>query len=94
MTHLAHPRAAGRNYHRIPHNWTHSNGPSSVTTLDWKKSIIHHTVGRKQQKSGRNFSSEKIILQLVQAAEEAAEAARSPTHGILCTVLPNLAGKC
>ena len=44
------------------------------------KSHHTHTVGRKQQKSGRNFSSEKIILQLVQAAEEAAEAARSPTH--------------
>ena len=58
------------------------------------KSHHTHTVGRKQQKSGRNFSSEKIILQLVQAAEEAAEAARSPTYANSCTVLPNLAGKC
>ena len=86
--------AAGRNYHGIRHNWTHLKDFSSVTTLEWKISIIHHTVSKKQQKSGRNFSSEKIILQLVQAAEEATEAARSPTYANSCTVLPNLAGKC
>ena len=36
-------------------------------------------MGKKQQKSGKNFSLGRIILQMVQAAEEAAEAARSPT---------------
>ena len=36
-------------------------------------------MGKKQQKSGKNFSEERIILQLVQAAEEAAEVAQSPT---------------
>ena len=48
----------------------------------------------ENNKKVEEISAEKNILQLVQAAEEAAETARSPTYANLCTVLPNLAGKC
>ena len=53
--------AAGPNFHGIRHNWTHFKGPTSVMTLESKRSIIHHIVGKKQKKSGRNFISKNLI---------------------------------
>ena len=39
--------AAGHNLHRIQQKMTHRKSAISVTTLKWKISIIHRTVGRK-----------------------------------------------
>ena len=58
-----------------------------------KKHNTSHS-GQKTAKEWKKFQFRKNYFQLVQAAEEAAEAARSPTYANSCTVLPNLAGKC
>ena len=39
--------AAGRNLHRIQQKMSHWKSAISVTTFEWKISILHYTVGRK-----------------------------------------------